>query len=255
MKDPVTLLEKINNIDDDLIDEAGKENSDFASESNSSEDASLNSRRKKGLKQVIVILAAAIILSAGVVTFFALILPNGSTKSVDKAPDTSSAADNTAAPSGLTPGYQSVVPMTYEEILASSDLLLIGTCTKGETVVVDENTIPKSIYDDFTFSIDRVLCGEYDTSEITLRMRHQDARVLWPDETNQNLQAYREGHQYLLLIKRWNLKDGTAYTFAVPSLNLDLTTQSFRFPYGKPQIPDGQSLEDYSIQVFNEAKK
>ena len=253
MKDPVTLLEKINNIDDDLIEEAGKDTSEFAPKSDSSEDASLNSRRKKDLKRVIVILAAAIVLSAGVVTFFALVPPNGSTKSQDAAPDTSSADGSTAVPSGAS--WYLSDPMTYEEILASSDLLLIGTCAKGETVVVDENTIPKSIYDDFTFSIDRVLCGEYDASEITLRMRHQDARVLWPDETNQNLQAYREGHQYLLLIKRWDLKDGTAYTFAVPSLNLDLTIQSFRFPYGKPQIPDGQSLEDYSIQVFNEAKK
>ena len=101
--------------------------------------------------------------------------------------------------------------------------------------------------------MDRVRGGQWTDTEFVLQMRHTEGRVLWQTGSDQSLQIYKEGHPYLLPLTVGSYQD-QHYVLGYSSLLLDLSAGDYRFAYGKPSIPEGQSLEDYSVQVFNDRK-
>ena len=280
--DKTEILKQINDIDDDLIAEAAE--AQAADEESAAEVAGADSAgaaaegvgeasgaqkepvlktvpRRRNLRLIISVLAACPVLGVGITVYYVLNPPTGRSSREDLAipgPAVSEtgpfsapggSAHETSAYVTLSEGV--LLDLSYEEILQQCDLLLVGTCTKVTP------SWPKKGYTGYTFSVDRIVGGQYEAAEITLARPTDTSdnrlRVLWQTDSSTTLHAFTTGHQYLIPVIRDDLKDGTYYAFASHQIVIDLTTGDNRILMRKSPIPAGKSIEDYSAEIFNAA--
>ena len=287
--DKTDLLKQINDIDDDLIAEAAEAQaadaeaaveaagakvaevqaanaeSTGAAEAESAgaqkEPALSTVPRRRNPRLIISILAACLVLGVGITVYYVLNPPTGRSSREDLAipgPAVSETGPFSAS-FGIT--YETsayvahsevdLLDLSYEEILQQCDLLLVGTCTKVSP------SWPKKGYTGYTFSVDRIVGGQYEAAEITLARPTDTSdnrlRLLWQTDSSTTLHAFTTGHQYLIPVIRDDLKDGTYYAFASHQIVIDLTTGDTRILMRKSPIPAGKSIEEYSAEIFNAA--
>ena len=263
--DKTDLLKQINDIDDDLIAEAAEVQAAEAAAAGAEapeaqkEPVLRTVPRRRNPRLIISILAACLVLGVGITVYYVLNPPTGRSSREDLAilgPAVSETGPFSAS-YGIT--YETsayvahsevdLLDLSYEEILQQCDLLLVGTCTKVSP------SWPKKGYTGYTFSVDRIVGGQYEATEITLARPAGtgSARTLWQSDPNVTLQPFTAGHQYLIPVIRDDLKDGTYYAFASHQIVIDLTTGDNRILMRKSPIPAGKSIEEYSAEIFNAA--
>ena len=214
----IDFLEKINNIDADLLEEAAETRA-----------------QGKWVRPLLGILAASLLLAIGTAAFVMITSAGNKTK--------------TAAPSGSD--YSSVgalyFPLSFEELVKGCDLLFVGTCTKAEPYVPSERAIS------FTFSVDKVLGGSYDPGT-----RLADGEIVLgfsisnPALDPADCETFKAGHQYLLPVSRVDVAFEPYYIFS-PMLILDLTDENYRYDANTVEVPGGLTIEEYAVELFSSA--
>ena len=217
MKD-IEILEKINDIDADLLEEAAHARAE-----------------RKWVKPLMGLLAAGLLLLLGAGAFALA----GRTGNKTAAPPESTA--------GVSfPDYSSAGLLSFEELVKDCDLLFVGTCTKVTPYEPSERAVS------FTFSVDNVLGGQYSPGtrmkegEVILGFSLQN-----PASDPANYNVFKTGHQYLIPVKRYDIAFEPYYAFCSPALVLDLTGGDYRNYLKKVEIPDGRTIEEYAMEVFN----
>ena len=277
--DKTDLLKQINDIDDDLIAEAaevqaaaaegapevaGAESAEAqasaAEASGAQKEPALKTvPRRRNPRLIISILAACLVLGVGITVYYVLNPPTGRSYREDLAIPGPAVSETGPFSASYSITYETsayithievdLLDLSYEEILQQCDLLLVGTCTKVTP------SWPKKGYTGYTFSIDRIVGGQYEATEITLaRPADTDsARTLWQSDPNVTLQPFTAGHQYLIPVSRYDLEGSAYYNFASHQIVIDLTTGDNRILMRKSPIPAGKSIEEYSAEIFNAA--
>lgn len=136
-----------------------------------------------------------------------------------------------------------VEPISFEDAMKNSDVLIVGKCTAVNPAV------PSAGYTEYRFDVKEVLGGELAEKSIFFSVPRSEITgfgEIGKDE-------YVTGKEYLLPLKKETVMFQSIYPLTVYGISLNLTDEAYRY-YEQIDVPKGMTVKSYAVSQFNAAE-